>query len=41
MASTRTNTFLKDPRRILLFVISAKKLSTRFNQEEEVGVKCR
>ena len=41
MATSRSVTLLKTPRRMRLRVISAKKRSTRLSQDDEVGVKCR
>lgn len=40
IAASSSRTFLKAPFLIALPVISAKKRSTRFTQDEEVGVKC-
>ena len=41
MASTRSPTESKLPRRMAWRVMIPKKISTRFNQDPEVGVKCR
>ena len=41
MATSRSATLLKTPRRMRLSVISPKKRSTRLSQDAEVGVKCR
>ena len=40
IATIRSGTLLNTPRRMRLRVSSPKNLSTRFNQELEVGVKC-
>ena len=40
MAASSSATLLKTPRRMRLPVISAKKRSTRFSQDDEVGMKC-
>src|SRR5208337_4212197 len=39
MAASNSATLLKTPRRMRLPVISAKKRSTRFSQDDEVGMK--
>ena len=41
MASMRSRTESKLPRRMAWRVMIPKKISTRFNQDPEVGVKCR
>jgi hypothetical protein len=41
IAWTRSATLVKVPRRIALRVMIPKKISTRFIQLAEVGVKCR
>ena len=41
MAATSSMTLQKVPRRILFSVNSRNQRSTKFNQEEPVGVKCR